>query len=92
VAQWVKGPVLQPLRHRSQLQLGFDPWPGDFHVPLGWPKFFLKEPTFIEYLICTSHRGVTIIIPTFKMRKLKLRLFKDLLKVNFIRRRFRIQI
>ena len=28
-AQWVRDPVLLQLQHRSQLWLGFDPWPGN---------------------------------------------------------------
>ena len=27
--QWVKGPVSLQLWHRSQMQLGSDPWPGN---------------------------------------------------------------
>ena len=30
VAQWVKDVVLLQLWSRLQLQLGFDPWPGNF--------------------------------------------------------------
>ena len=32
-AQWIKDPALLQLWHKSQLQLGFDPWPGNFHMP-----------------------------------------------------------
>ena len=32
VTQWVKDPALPQLQPRSQLWLGFDPWPGNFHV------------------------------------------------------------
>ena len=32
-AQWVKDPALPQLCRRSQLQLGFDPWPVNFHIP-----------------------------------------------------------
>ena len=32
VTQWVKDPVLLQLWQRWQLQLGFDPWPGNFHT------------------------------------------------------------
>ena len=28
----VADPALQQLWHRSQLQFGFDPWPGNFHM------------------------------------------------------------
>ena len=31
--QWLKEPVLLKLRHRSQLRLGFNPWPRNFHMP-----------------------------------------------------------
>ena len=44
----VKGPALPQLWCRSQLFLGFDPWPGKFHMP--WVRSkpeknnsFLKE-------------------------------------------------
>jgi len=30
--QWVKDPALPQLKHRSQLHLGFDPWPRNFHI------------------------------------------------------------
>ena len=33
VVQWVKAPVLPQLWCWSQLQLGFDSWPGNFHMP-----------------------------------------------------------
>ena len=35
VAQWVKDVVLLQLWYRSQLQLGFDPWPVNFHMVQG---------------------------------------------------------
>ena len=38
VAQWVKDLALLQLQHRSQLWLGFDPWPGNFHIPQVWLK------------------------------------------------------
>ena len=31
--QWVKDLILLQLWHRGQLQLRFDPWPGNFHTP-----------------------------------------------------------
>ena len=37
MAQWVKDPVLS----LQQLGHGFDPWPGNFHMPLVWPKKIL---------------------------------------------------
>lgn len=37
LVQWVKDPLLQ-LWCRLQLQLGFDPWPGNFHVLQVQPK------------------------------------------------------
>ena len=33
VAQWVKDLALPQLWPRSKLQLGLNPWPGNFHVP-----------------------------------------------------------
>ena len=38
VAQLVKDSVLLQLWSRSQLALGFDPWPGNFHMPQVQPK------------------------------------------------------
>ena len=32
MVQWCKDLVLLQLWHRSQLQLRFDPWPGNFHM------------------------------------------------------------
>ena len=37
-AKWVKDLVLLQLWCRSKMQLGFDPWPGNFHMPLAWQK------------------------------------------------------
>ena len=37
-AQWVKDPVLLQLWCRSQMWLGLDPWPRNFHMPWAWPK------------------------------------------------------
>ena len=34
----LKNLVLLQLRHRSQLGLGFNPWPRNFHTPWGWQK------------------------------------------------------
>ena len=31
--QWVKDLVFPQLWHRSQMQVGLDPWPGNFHMP-----------------------------------------------------------
>ena len=36
--QWVKELVLSQLWHSLQLWLGFDPWPGNFHILRVWPK------------------------------------------------------
>ena len=33
----VKDPVLPQLWCSSQMQLGFDPWPANFHTPQMWP-------------------------------------------------------
>ena len=38
VAQGVKDPALLQLWHRSKLWLGFEPWPGSFHMPWVWVK------------------------------------------------------
>ena len=38
VAQQFKDPALLQLWHRSQLWLGFDPWPRNFHMPWAWSK------------------------------------------------------
>lgn len=37
-AQWIKDLVLLQLWHRLQLQLGFNPQPGNFHVPQVQPR------------------------------------------------------
>ena len=44
-AQWVKDPVLPQLWQRSQMQLRFDPWPRNFHIPQVQPKKKKKNPT-----------------------------------------------
>lgn len=36
LVQWVKDLVLPQLWHRSQLWLGFDPWPRDLHKLWVW--------------------------------------------------------
>ena len=38
MAQWVKDLAMLWWWHRSQLQLGFDPWPGNFHKLQGQSK------------------------------------------------------
>ena len=38
VAQWVKNLALSLQRLRVLLWCGFDPWPGNFHMPRAWPK------------------------------------------------------
>jgi len=38
VVQQVKDPALPQLWSRLQLRLGFDPWPGNFHMLWAWPK------------------------------------------------------
>lgn len=44
-AQWVKDPTL-PQLHRSQIGLGFNPWPGNLYMPpLVWPKKEKKKKT-----------------------------------------------
>ena len=38
MAQWVKDAVLLKLWHRLKLQLGLDPWLGNFHMLWVQPK------------------------------------------------------
>ena len=38
VAQWVKDPALPQVWPRSQLQLRFETWPRNFHMPWVHPK------------------------------------------------------
>ena len=38
MVQWVKDPALLQLQCRSQLWLGFSPWPGNFHMLWMQPK------------------------------------------------------
>ena len=38
MVQWVKDPVLSLQWLRSLLWRGFDPWPGNFHLPKEQPK------------------------------------------------------
>ena len=38
LAQWSKDLVWQQLWHKSQLQLRFDPWTRNFHMPWVQPK------------------------------------------------------
>ena len=40
LAKCVKDLVLLPLWRMSQMQLGFDPWPGNFHML--WMQVWLK--------------------------------------------------
>ena len=42
-AQWVKGPELLQLSHRSQMRLGLDPWPRNFHMLQVQPKREMKH-------------------------------------------------
>ena len=48
VVQWVKNPALFNLQQfRLLLWHGFDPWPGNFHLPpQEWPKNKLIKDTF----------------------------------------------
>ena len=55
--QCVKDPAVPLLWHRSQLQLGFSPWPGNFHMLQTWPK---KEKKYIYDL-----GGHSAVISTF---------------------------
>ena len=38
LVQWVKDPELLQLWYRSQLWLGFHPWPRNFHMSWVWLK------------------------------------------------------
>ena len=40
-AQQANGLAMSQLWRRSQLQLGFDPWAGNFHMLWACPQFFL---------------------------------------------------
>ena len=42
-AQWVMDLVL------SLLWPGFDPWPGNFHMPWAWPKIYLYKCVSREF-------------------------------------------
>ena len=50
LVQWVKDLVLLQLWRRSQLGLGFDPWPGNFHMLQVWPgkKKKKKKRTYLS--------------------------------------------
>ena len=52
MVQCVKDPALPQLWCRSQLQLRFDPWPGNFHMP--W--FHLKKKKKKVLQINKEHR------------------------------------
>ena len=43
MVQWVKDPSLPQLRCRSQLWLGFSPWPRNFLMLWVWQKNGKKE-------------------------------------------------
>ena len=47
VAQWVKDPVLPQWWRRLQLQHKFDPWPGNFRIPLAGQKQKQKHPALM---------------------------------------------
>ena len=40
---WLKDPALLQLEHRSQLQLGFDPWPRNFLMPWAQQQNKIKQ-------------------------------------------------
>ena len=62
-AQWVKDQVLLQLWHEVQLQLRFDLWPGNFHIPLRrWPKKSFLKQTVMVTLVDTSIANHTNII------------------------------
>ena len=45
LAQWVKDLALPKLQHRSQMQLRFDHWPGNFHYAMDVDE---KEKIYIK--------------------------------------------
>ena len=47
--QRVKDPLLLQLWCWSQLWLGFNPWPENFHKPWVWPKKKKKSLQLLEY-------------------------------------------
>ena len=59
--QWVKDPALPQLQHRQQLQLGFNSWPGYFHMLQVWPKKKKKKKKKKQRMSC---RGTVETNPT----------------------------
>ena len=60
--QWVKDAVLLHPWHRSQLHLGFDPWPGNFHMPWVQPKIMIIK---IEKEHRLWNQNILVHNPTF---------------------------
>ena len=48
--------LLQPWR-KPQLQLGFDPWPGNFHMPRVWHSYISVPPGPTQGLAPASGLG-----------------------------------
>ena len=55
VAQWVKDPALLQLWHRSQLWLGFNPWPGNLHMSQVW---LLKKKKIAKLLLLNLKESI----------------------------------
>ena len=53
MVQCVKDPALPQLWCRSQLQLRFDPWPGNFHMP--WFHLKKKKKKFYKSIKNTGY-------------------------------------
>ena len=61
-AQWVKDPALLQLGHGLQLQLIFDPGPGNCHMPWMQPKkYLIREAILNGERIVSSMNGFGII-------------------------------
>ena len=69
-AQWVKDPALLQLWHRSQLQLGFDSWSEDFHMPLGRPKKKTKKYTEGEFPGGSAGSGSGVVLVVAQVQSL----------------------
>lgn len=62
MVQWAEDPLLLQLLHRSQLQLGFDPWTERFHMAWCGQKKYKKKKNkqdstlckYLQYLILTD--------------------------------------
>lgn len=59
VAQWVKNLALSLQRLRVLLWCGFDPRPGNFHMPRAWPKKREKKKKTVSMYMCISISQIT---------------------------------